>query len=158
MKRTGQRGASMVEFAIAAALVLLMLFGIIDFSRLLYTEHAVTHLARTGARWAIVHGSASKSPDTAASVQAYVRGLNTPLMDANSISVATAWPTPAASASPGPAACPAPDPSATPSGTSNANNSRGNAVCVTVTYTFHYLALSKPNKSVTSTSEMVISQ
>lgn len=148
----------MVEFGFVAAVLLLLLFGVIDFARLLYTEHAVTTLARSAARWAIVHGSSSNSPDTAASVQTYVRGLNTPLMDSSSINVATSWPTPAPSASPGPTACTAPNPSATPSGSSDANNVRGNPVCVTVTYAFRYLTLSKPNKTISSTSEMIVSQ
>jgi hypothetical protein len=50
-------GSNVIEFAITLIFYLLMLFGIIDFSRLLYTYHFVAHAAREGARWAIVNGS-----------------------------------------------------------------------------------------------------
>lgn len=49
-KGRGDRGASMVEFAIVAPLLFLMLFGIIDFGWLLNQQQDVRYGAREGAR------------------------------------------------------------------------------------------------------------
>ena len=58
MKRQGaQRGASLPETAIVMAVLLALLFGIIDFGRAMYTYAFVAQLAREGARWAIVRGN-----------------------------------------------------------------------------------------------------
>ncbi len=44
------RGASAVEFALVLPLLLLLLFGMVDFGRLLYTKVELTSAARDGAR------------------------------------------------------------------------------------------------------------
>jgi Flp pilus assembly protein TadG len=49
-----QRGAALVEFALFAALLLILLFGIIDFGRALFTANNLTAAAREGARYAAV--------------------------------------------------------------------------------------------------------
>ena len=61
---TAQRGSSMVEFVIAAMLLMLFVFGIIDFGRALYTYHAVSDAARLGSRFAIVRGSKCIAPSS----------------------------------------------------------------------------------------------
>lgn len=140
--RRAERGSSMVEFAIAAALLLLVLFGTIDYGRLLYTKHAVANAARQGSRWAIVHGKDSGAPADSAAVQSYVRGLNIPLLDANAISVTAAWP--------GNTGC---------SVASGTKNGHGCLVSVQVSYAFGFAALSR-NSTITlnSTSQMIISR
>ena len=50
-------GSNLIEYAITLTLYLLLLFGIVDFSRALYAYHFVAHAAREGARWAMVNGS-----------------------------------------------------------------------------------------------------
>jgi TadE-like protein len=54
---TGDRGSSLVEYAIVCVISLTMLFGVIDFGRALYAYHFVSNAARTAARWAAVNGS-----------------------------------------------------------------------------------------------------
>ena len=49
-----QRGASMVEFAIVLPLLLLLVFGIIEFGLLLYNKAMITNASREGARSGIV--------------------------------------------------------------------------------------------------------
>jgi hypothetical protein len=51
-----QRGAAAVEFAIILLPLILVLFGIIDFSWFFWNKHVVTDAAREGARWAVLPG------------------------------------------------------------------------------------------------------
>jgi len=53
--RTGERGATMAEFAIISVVFFMIIFGIIEFGRLLYTHNALTDAARRGARYAALH-------------------------------------------------------------------------------------------------------
>ena len=57
MRRHSERGSAIVETAIVLNLFLVLLLGIMDFGRALYTYHLVDNAARIGARFAIVHGS-----------------------------------------------------------------------------------------------------
>lgn len=50
-----QKGSSVAEFAVVAGLFFMIIFGIIEFGRLLYTHNALTDAARRGARYAVVH-------------------------------------------------------------------------------------------------------
>lgn len=52
--RKGERGASLIEFAFAAPLLVLLLFGIIEFGYLFGQFNEVRHAAREGARYAAV--------------------------------------------------------------------------------------------------------
>ena len=54
---TSRRGSTLVEFAISAGLLLMMIFAVIEFQRLLLVYTAVANAARAGNRYAIVHGS-----------------------------------------------------------------------------------------------------
>ncbi len=47
---TGEGGAAMVEVAIVLPVLLLLVFGIIDFGRLYNTQVTLTHAAREGVR------------------------------------------------------------------------------------------------------------
>jgi Flp pilus assembly protein TadG len=53
--RTGERGATMAEFAIIAVVFFMIIFGIIEFGRLFYTHNALTDAARRGARYAVLN-------------------------------------------------------------------------------------------------------
>lgn len=91
--RTAERGGSIAETAIVMMLALIVIFGIMEFGRVLYTYHAVSNAARLGTRYAIVRGSGcavAGCPVTASALQTYVRGL-TPLTDPSSMTVATHW-------------------------------------------------------------------
>jgi hypothetical protein len=53
-RRSSQKGAAAVEFAIILPLLLLILFGIIEFSLLMYNKAMITNASREGARRGIV--------------------------------------------------------------------------------------------------------
>lgn len=77
--RFGERGASMVEFALAATALLVIMFGIVDFGRALYTYHTLSNAARLGTRYAIVRGSdcasgATDCPASKAQITTFVQG------------------------------------------------------------------------------------
>lgn len=93
MSRHGERGATMVEFAISAMVMLVMLFGIMECSLLLYSYHTVSNAARQATRWAMVRGSdcvAPTCPASANDVKNYVL-TQVPLLDTSQITVNTTW-------------------------------------------------------------------
>lgn len=49
-----QKGAAVVEFALIFPLLLMLVFGIIEFSLLLYNQQVITNASREGARAGIV--------------------------------------------------------------------------------------------------------
>jgi Flp pilus assembly protein TadG len=53
---SAETGAELIEFAIVLPLMLLVLFGIIDFGLLFQRYHVVTNAAREGARVAVLPG------------------------------------------------------------------------------------------------------
>ena len=63
MKRPGERGVSAVEFALLLPLFLLILFGIIEFSMLIYDKQLITNASRQGARAGIVSQSPRLTTD-----------------------------------------------------------------------------------------------
>ena len=65
-----QRGATLVEFSIAATVFLIAMFAVLEFGRVLWTHNALTDAARRGARYAAVHNQA----DTAAVKNVVVYG------------------------------------------------------------------------------------
>ncbi len=52
---SGQRGAAAVEFAIILPLLILLIFGAIEFSLMLFNKQVITNAAREGARRAIIN-------------------------------------------------------------------------------------------------------
>jgi Flp pilus assembly protein TadG len=150
-------GASIVEMALASAVVFAMLFGVIYFSMTLYTYHYISEAAREGSRYAMVRGSASctNTPNLTncnalnTQIQTYVRDLGYPGLDAaNKMTVTTTWYNPSASLS-SPTVC-----------TTGTCNAPGNIVQVQVVYTYPLSVpfYGKKTLSLTSTSEMVIAQ
>jgi Flp pilus assembly protein TadG len=70
-----QRGASAIEFAIVLPLLLLITFGIIEFSLILYDKAMITNACREGARQGIIYrtnAAGTYTPLTAAEVEAVV--------------------------------------------------------------------------------------
>ncbi len=70
-----ERGASAVEFALVLPLLLLVVAGIIDFGRALYTQVMLTNAAREGARAAVM-GTPTPT-DVATRARAGAIGLRT---------------------------------------------------------------------------------
>lgn len=60
-RNKNQRGAALMELAIAAAVFLTALFGVIEVGRLLWTHNALRDAARRGARYAAVRKNDSSS-------------------------------------------------------------------------------------------------
>jgi len=55
--RSDIRGATLVEFAIAATVFLTTMFAVIEFGRALWVHNALSDAARRGARYATVHSA-----------------------------------------------------------------------------------------------------
>jgi Flp pilus assembly protein TadG len=66
--RWKRRGASAVEFAVVAPVFLLLVFGMIEYGRMVMVQQVITHASREGARRAILGGA------TEANVQTVVEG------------------------------------------------------------------------------------
>ncbi|MDA0204900.1 MAG: TadE/TadG family type IV pilus assembly protein [Acidobacteria bacterium] len=84
-----ERGAEMAEFALSFLLFLILVVGIFEGGRLVWTYETLAHAARQGARFAIVHGERNPlGDDTAitAAVQAQAVGL-----PSGDLTVNTVW-------------------------------------------------------------------
>lgn len=66
--RRDETGVALVEFALVLPLLLLLLFGMLDFGRAFNYWIDSTHLANEGARWAVVN----KNPGTG-TLQQYIQ-------------------------------------------------------------------------------------
>jgi len=143
-------GANVVEMAVASSILFAMLFGIIELSLALYTYNYVSDAAREGTRYAIVRGSSCNAltncSATAAQIQTYVQNLGYPGVRAANTTASTTWFSPSASTPVTWTSCGTPC------------NAPGNAVQVTVTYSFGLSIpfVPKQTLSLHSTSRMVI--
>jgi Flp pilus assembly protein TadG len=85
-----QRGAAALEFGLAFLLFFSIVYGIMEFGRIVGSYNVLSGAVREGVRYAIVHGSASGSPASTTDIENIVRhwaiGLN-----ANSVVVNTTW-------------------------------------------------------------------
>jgi Flp pilus assembly protein TadG len=55
---SSERGATLVEFALAVTVLLTSMFAVVEFGRALWTHNALTDAARRGARYATLHTAA----------------------------------------------------------------------------------------------------
>lgn len=79
-KNSTQRGAALVETAIAGSVFLTVVFALLEFSRLLWTHNALADAARQGARYAAV------STQNVSNVQnVVVYGSENPALDAKPV-------------------------------------------------------------------------
>ncbi|HEU4797197.1 MAG TPA: TadE/TadG family type IV pilus assembly protein [Pyrinomonadaceae bacterium] len=56
--RDGERGSTLVEFAIGVTVFAMAMFAVVEFGRALWVHNALTDAARRGARYAALHNSA----------------------------------------------------------------------------------------------------
>jgi Flp pilus assembly protein TadG len=91
-KGISRGGTAIVEFAMIVGLFLMLIFGIIEFGRMMLMYHHVGNAAREGSRYAIVHGSTSLSNATFDDVQNHVRSISP--LDPNNVIVTTTWEAP----------------------------------------------------------------
>jgi Flp pilus assembly protein TadG len=67
-----QRGAAAVEFAVVAPIFVLLLFGMIEYGRMVMVQQMLTNATREGARRAVLDGTTVASVKT--TVQDYLAG------------------------------------------------------------------------------------
>lgn len=151
-----EEGATLVEVALSALVLLALLFGFIQFCFAIYSSQFTDDAAREATRWAIVRGSlcSTNTPSmdhcsaAQADIQTYIRSLNYPGINTNNLTAAVTWYLPSAPSNPTWSVC-----------TTGTCNAPGNMVEVVVTYPF---SIGVPGwaatLSLTSTSRMVISQ
>jgi len=70
--RGSERGSALVEIAIGTLLFLVIIFGIMEFGRMIWQYNVVAFAAKEGARWAAVRGATSSTPATDTTVHDYV--------------------------------------------------------------------------------------
>ena len=91
--KSGERGATILEFAIALVLTFVLIFGMIDFARALYSYHFLSNAAREGARYASVRGAscdpAAVTPCFAqpSDIQAFVQQIAPQGIDKASVTI-----------------------------------------------------------------------
>ncbi len=152
-----ERGMSVVETAVACAVLLAMLFGIFQMSPALYTYHYISEAAREGTRWAIVRGSTSctNTPNltdcgaTAAQISSYVKGLDYPAIVPAKMTVTPSFLSASSTQPTTWSAC-----------TTGTCNAPGNLVKVQVQYSFPLGLpfISSTTLNLSSTSQLVIAQ
>lgn len=153
--RDDDSGSGVLEFALAAIVLLTIIFGVMDASRAMYADHYVSNAAREATRYAMVRGqdfsgtacatAASYScMATSADITNFVNSI-TPLgFTANNLSVASSWSGTALNGS----VCTA------------SNPAQGCVVNVQVSYTFNFVLPFLPKNSMvlSSTSGVTVLQ
>jgi Flp pilus assembly protein TadG len=145
-------GSQVAEFALCSTLLTMFFFGLMQCCLAFYQYNFVSGVARLGARYAVVRGSAcSGMPDcgiTQAQIQTYLRGKVFPGINSSNLTASVKW-LQASTSHP-----------TTWSACTGQCNDPGNAVQVQVKYAFPLNIPFWGSKSlaVTSTSQMVISQ
>jgi Flp pilus assembly protein TadG len=163
LRRAGLReedGAAMVETAISASVLLMVLIGMTQLFMGLYGYHYVAYAAREGTRWAMVRGSECSTDSltmpncgaVGADIQSHVQGLGFPGIDSTKVTATAKWMTPSTYPTSW-TLCSTDTP-----GTNC--NIPGHMVVVDVTYAYPLSIpfLNKQTLNMTSTSSMVITQ
>jgi Flp pilus assembly protein TadG len=79
-ERSVERGATLLEFAVASTVFLTVMFGVVEFGRCLWTHNALSHAARRAARYAVNHPEAEADDVKKVAVYGDPKGT-TPLVD-----------------------------------------------------------------------------
>jgi Flp pilus assembly protein TadG len=95
-RRPARRGATLVETALVLAVLVLILFGIVNGAVAVFRYQQVAHAAREGARWAAVHNTdfARENFTTAATADDVYRNGVAPQLpgtDPRNVTCAVAW-------------------------------------------------------------------
>ena len=137
-------------------MLLMLVFGIIDCSRALYSYHFVSSAAQQGARYAIVRGgdwpsacaavTSFSCQASAANIKTYVQSLASLGITPSNVTVTASWPQTTVNGI------------ATGCNTSATQNNQGCVVKVQVGYVYHFFLPYLPvtGLSMTATSEQVI--
>jgi Flp pilus assembly protein TadG len=167
-RRSGERGGSLVEYALVIGFIFFpLLFGIVGFGHALYAYHFVNNIAKEATRWASVNGGACKTdlscngtapmnsgPANETDVKNYVNNHAPSGIDSTKITT-SACGVLAGTLSANAPAC---QDSTQSSCTAATPNIPGCAVEVQVTYNFHFIVpyISTSPLTLSSTSEMTI--
>lgn len=84
--RQRQTGATTLELAVVAPVMFLLLFGLFEFTRMMWIQQALTNAAREGCRQAVLVTTSSKTP-VEAKVRSYLQGTITNSSDVNKVRV-----------------------------------------------------------------------
>lgn len=154
-RSSGRRGQALVELAMGVIVILMLIFAIVEFGRMVMVYTSIANAARIGARYAITNSSppdgstvTNSSVSTIQSnVQTVVKSFLAPMtvnINAAGLTITTTFPDESCAGSTPGSAC---------SGTS-----AGNRVQVTVSYPYDLITSYLPMKNVTlsSTSEGII--
>ena len=137
--RRGRRGATMVEFAFFFILFLVTAVGLMELGRAAWTYVTLSHAARAGGRYAIVHGGTNPITGGDLTVAQFAK-RNAVGLAASDISVAVTYDT----GTPGDAA----------------PNAQGSVVQIRVQYPFQFvsgaLIVSQSTLQMASTTRMVV--
>jgi len=83
-----RRGSSMVEFAMVFILFMTMAVGLMEGGRMVWVYTTLSHAARQGARYAVVHGVNSPVPDSNIAAVVHANSIGLAPKD---VIVKTAW-------------------------------------------------------------------
>lgn len=86
--RKGTAGSVFVEFALGFMAFIMLMFGVFEGMRLIWVYTTLSHAAREGARFAIVHGHQGGGSTSA--IEAWVEG-RAPGLDPADVTVAATW-------------------------------------------------------------------
>jgi Flp pilus assembly protein TadG len=89
-RRRSERGSTSVEVALVLPIVVLFVFGIVQFSTLTFNLNDSAYGVTEGARYAAVHGATSVQPCSAAEVKSIVLA-SMPGIPASVVTVTTTW-------------------------------------------------------------------
>lgn len=153
-KAGNEEGASLVEFAISAAILLSLTLGVMGFSLVAYSYFYVADAARQGTRYAMVRGNTQTGDCTTpgpanciaqtADIQTYVQNGALPGINGSNLTVTSTW------LSRTGASC----------GTTDSCKPPGNQVRVTVSYSYALALGYLPHQTFTmsSSSQEVIAR
>ena len=88
-RRAAQSGQALLEMSLCLLFVFLMMFGIVEYSRLMYAFNFVSYAAQAGARYACVHGSSSASPLSITSPNSATNNAVTTLVQSMAVGLST---------------------------------------------------------------------
>jgi Flp pilus assembly protein TadG len=131
--RLNEFGSAILEFGLVIVMFFMFVFGVMDFGRALYTYHFVSNAACEATRYAIVRGSSSTQPVTAADIESYVKSIAPEGVDRDNLIISTSW---------------------------SPNDSPGSSVHVQVSDNFRFMTpvLTSYQMTLSDSSQMVISQ
>lgn len=89
--RLNEIGSAVLEFGLVVVMFFMFVFGVMDFGRALYAYHFVSNAACEATRYAIVRGSSSTQPVTAADIESYVKSMAPQGIDPDKLTVSTTW-------------------------------------------------------------------